>query len=107
MARFYGEVGFGSTVETKPGVWEDGIIERKFSGTVLRAVYQSATSDKVNDDVSLSNSISVVGNNYAFANLKGIRYVKFEGENWKVDSVEVRRPRLILSLGGVYDGPTA
>jgi hypothetical protein len=104
MARFYGEVGFGDTVETVPGVWEGVITERKFSGDVLRNTYQSNTSDKVNDDVTLSNSISIVGNKYAFDHLKDIRYVKFEGECWTVDSIEVRRPRLILSLGGVYNG---
>lgn len=107
MARFYGDIGFGDTVETKPGVWEGVITERKLYGGVLRNTYRSTTSDKVNDDVELSNTISVVGTKYAFEHVKDIRYIKFDGNYWVVDSVELQRPRLILSLGGVYNGPKA
>lgn len=107
MARFYGEIGFGAPVETVPGVWGDGIIGRKFFGTVLRNTLQSTTTDKVNDDNDLSTTISIVASKYLRDNLKAIRYIKFEGEYWEIDSVEVGRPRLILSLGGVYNGPKA
>lgn len=107
MARFYGEIGFGDTVETEPGVWEDAIIERKFSGSVLRHTVQTQVSDKVNDDATLSNSISVVGNRYAFEHLANMRYIKFDGGFWTIDSAELKRPQIILSLGGVYNGPKA
>ena len=33
-----------------------------------------------------------------------IRYVKWAGTRWKVDDVEVKRPRLKLTLGGVWNG---
>jgi len=107
MARFYGEIGFGDTVETVPGVWEDAIIEKKLYGSVPRNIYQSKSSDKVNDDVDVNTTLSLVGNRYAFEHIKEIKYVKFEGEYWNVDTVEIQRPRLILSLGGVYNGPKA
>ena len=106
MARFCGEIGFGDTVETVPGVWEDVIIERTFFGDVPRNVIQSNPSESVNDDPALSTTISLVASNYAFLHLKNIRYIRFEGELWDISSIEVRRPRLIVSLGGVYNGPT-
>lgn len=106
MARFYGEVGFGDTVKTAPGVWEDVITEKKFHGDVLRNTIRSEAGDNINVDVTLSNSISIVANSYAFSHLKNLRYIKFEGELWVIDSIEVRRPRLILGMGGVYNGPT-
>jgi hypothetical protein len=107
MARFYGEIGFGDTVETAPGVWEDVISERKFIGDVPRNTVQSTVNDEVNNDITLSNSVSIVGTSYAFANTRNMRYVRFEGELWTISSIEVQRPRLILTMGGVYNGPTA
>jgi hypothetical protein len=105
MARFYGEIGFGDTVETAPGVWADVITERKFYGDVPRNIYQSNTTDKVNDDVDTNTSLRVMGTAYAFAHIKDMQYVKFNGEYWSINTVEIQRPRLILNLGGVYNGP--
>lgn len=107
MARFYGEIGFGDTVETKPGVWEDVIVEHKFIGDVPRNTIQSISNEELNDDIVVSNSVSIVGTSYAFKNVRKMRYVKFEGELWKINTVDVQRPRLILTMGGVYNGPTA
>jgi hypothetical protein len=105
MAQFYGEIGFGDTVETTPGIAEDVIIERKFRGDVLRAYARSSGGDAVNPDPSLSNSISIVASKYAIANHRKMRYIRFEGELWTIDNVEIKRPRLILGLGDVYNGP--
>lgn len=107
MARFYGEIGFADTVETTPGIAEDAIIEKKFRGSVLRDGVRSIQGDHINPDPALSNSISIVASKYAFANLKNMRYIRFEGENWKIDTVTVEKPRLIIGMGDVYTGPTA
>lgn len=109
MARFYGEVGYGEAVETSSGsgTWVDTITEHSYYGDVLRSARNLENSgDKLNDDISVSNSISIVADQYASDNFLKIKYVKWAGERWKVDSVEVRPPRLILSLGSVYNGPT-
>lgn len=106
MARFHGEIGFGDTVEAAPGIWKDGIVEKKFSGTVLSNVYRNEESDKVNNDASVNTRISIVASKYALSKLKRIRYIRFEGVLWTIDSSEIQRPRLILNLGGVYNGPT-
>lgn len=106
MARFHGQIGFADTVESAPGVWTDGISERNFRGTVPSNVYRNEESDKVNNDASLNTRISIVASKELLSKLRRIRYVRFEGVLWTIDSSEVQRPNLILNLGGVYNGPT-
>lgn len=109
MARFYGEVGYGEAVETAPGSgkWVDTITEHAYYGDVIRAVRNlEIGDDKVNADISVSNSISIVADQYASENFLKIKYVRWSGVLWTVTNVEVRAPRLILSLGSVYNGPT-
>lgn len=109
MRRFFGEVGYGESVEDPPnsGVWKDVIVEKQYYGDVVRAVRNlEVGDDKVNEDISVSNSISIVADQYANENFLNIKYVRWSGVLWNVPSVEVRAPRLILSLGSVYNGPT-
>ena len=63
--------------------------------------------EHVNDNITISNEISIVSDPYALQNFHAIRYISWMGTNWKVSSVEVRYPRLILSIGDEYHGPTA
>ena len=105
MARFYGKVGYGTTVETKPGIWEDVIIEMSYFGDVQRNIRQLQSGELVNGDLSVNNSISIVADAYANANFFAIRYVEWVGTLWTVSDVEVRSPRLLLTLWGVYNGP--
>lgn len=107
MAKFYGEIGYGETVETRPGVWDDVITERKYYGDVVRNTRQLESGEKVNNDISVGNSISIVADPYANEHFFAMRYIKWAGTLWTVADVEVRSPRLILRLGGVYNGPTA
>lgn len=106
MAKFFGEIGFGETVKTAAGVWEDVITERNYRGDVVRNARSLESGDKVNDDISVDNSLSIVADQYANEHIFAIRYVRWAGSLWKISNVEVQRPRLILRLGGVYNGPT-
>jgi hypothetical protein len=106
MARFSGVIGYGHSRETVPGVWVDEITERKAKGTVIRNSRGLKEGDKVNNDLSVGNSISILGNPYAYENFFAMRYIKWMGSLWVVSNVDVERPRLILRLGGVYNGPT-
>lgn len=107
MAKFYGAVGYGISTETSPGVWEDVITEKNYRGEIVRNTRTLLTGDKVNDDISVNNSISIVADAYANENFFAIRYVRWAGACWTVSEVTVESPRLILRLGGVYNGPTA
>lgn len=100
--KFYGEVGYAEAVETSPGVWEEVITERSYYGDVIRPAQRTPTSDQINDDVVPSNQISIMADAYAYGHWFAIKYIKWMGASWKVTRVEVQRPRLVLSLGGVY-----
>jgi hypothetical protein len=106
MAKFHGRIGYGTTVETAPGVWQDDIVEAKYFGDVVRNTRQLQTGEKVNNDLSVGNSISIVADAYANKHFFAIRYVEWAGTLWTVEAVEVQSPRLLLRLGGVYNGPT-
>lgn len=106
MARFAGKVGFGLTVETAPGVWEDTITEYVYFGEVLRNTLKSQEGQKVNNDLSVSNSISIVADAFAHEHIFAIRYVEWVGALWTITDVEIQSPRLLLRLGVKYNGPT-
>ena len=103
MAKFYGEIGFGTSIETSPGVCEDQITTRNYYGDLIKNTRRLESSGSVNDDVNISNQISIVADPYANENFYTMRYVKFMGSKWKISDVEVQYPRLILTIGGVYN----
>lgn len=104
MARFYGVIGYGVSEETDPGIYEVPIKERPYTGDVLSRSWRFESSDNVNDDINISNRISIVADEFAYENSYAMRYVEFKGVRWKVSNIEVLPPRLILTLGGVYNG---
>lgn len=107
MAKFHGVIGYGESVEVRPGVWEDVITERSYFGDVVRNSRQLDNGEKVNNDISVGNSISIVADPYANGHFFAMRYIRWAGALWIVTDVEVQSPRLLLRLGGVYSGPTA
>lgn len=109
MAKFYGPIGYGVRVETRPGFWKDTIEEHYSSGDVDRALTSSwvTSSDSTNDDLNINIQISIVADPFSRNNLHSMKYVRFMGANWKITKVEPRYPRLILTIGGVYNGPSA
>jgi len=106
MAKFYGGIGYGESVEMAPGVWEDIVQEYSYFGDVLRNTRQLENGDKINGNITTGNSISIVADAYANEHFFAIRYVRWAGTLWTVTDVEVKSPRLILRLGGVYNGHT-
>lgn len=103
MAKFYGPIGYAVTVETRPGVWEEQIIERSYYGDLIRDTRRLQSSETLNDDISIVNEISIVADPFANENFYSMRYVVFRGAKWKISNVEVQYPRLILTIGGVYN----
>ena len=107
MARFSGKIGFAHTQEkidrygNATGIWEEQITERRYIGDVLTSGRRSS-DEAINDTLHITNRISIVADAYLNENLFALRYVEFMGCKWKVSSIDVQRPRLIISLGGVY-----
>lgn len=104
MAKWYGIIGFIDTVETEPGLWEEQVVERSYYGDLIRNTRKLENSGGINDNINLSNEISIIADPYAKNNFYAMRYAKFMGAKWKITSVDVQYPRLILSIGGLYNG---
>ena len=104
MAKFYGVIGYATTEETRPGVWTEVIVERNYFGDLTRNTGSLQTSTNVNDDINIANEISIVADPFANQNFHSMRYVEFMGAKWKITKVEPKYPRLILTVGGVYNG---
>ena len=103
MSKYCGVIGYAETVETSPGVWTEEITERKYYGDLIRNTRKLQSSGNQNDNITISNEISIVADPFAYENFHAIRYAEFMGSKWKVTSVDVQYPRLILSLGEVYN----
>jgi len=105
MARYFGKVGYGENVDQGNGVWKLVITERSYYGDVTRNYRRSQEEEKVNDNLRTSTQLSIVSDTYANDHFSAIRYAEWKGVRWKVTSVSEAHPRLILELGGVYNGP--
>lgn len=104
MAKFCGKIGYAESVEVEPGIWKDVITEREFYGELTRISRRLQPSDQLNDNIDISNQISIVADPLAYQPFPLMKYVEFMGAKWKISSVEVQYPRLILTTGGVYNG---
>lgn len=110
--KFCGKVGYflGSVEEEgeREGNWIDKMEERTYYGDVTRNTRRwEGNSDSTNDDLMLNNSFSILADGFAYENYGKMKYLEWMGSLWKITNVEVQRPRLILTIGGVYNGPTA
>lgn len=103
MNKFHGKIGFSKTEETSPGVWTPSITEKTYVGDIIKNHHRWQSNENVNDNLVLSNEVSIVADLFANSNTGNIRYVEWQDTKWRVTKVEVKRPRLILTLGGVYN----
>lgn len=103
MDRFYGKIGYAETINTSPGVWKERIVEKKYCIDILKNTRNLQNTSQVNSDVNISNKFSILSYPYAVQNFHMMRYVEWMGCKWKIESVEVAFPRLILSVGGLYN----
>lgn len=107
MARFFGEIGYGASVEIRPGVWEDQITGRDYYGDVKTNSHMVSVGNSILAETRFQTTISVMADAELFEKYTAIRYIKWAGSVYTVTSVKVDRPRLILMLGEVYNGPLA
>lgn len=104
--KWFGIIGYADTQETSPGVWEEVITEREYYGDLLQITRRWEGAQQVNDNLNISNKISVVLDPYLSEHFHTIRYVTFHNAKWKVTTAEVRYPRIELTIGGVYNEQT-
>lgn len=102
--KFCGIIGFATTVETRPSIWGESIVKRRYFGDITKNFSKRQNDAKVNSDINISNEISIIADPFAHENFQHMRFVEFMGSKWTIESVEVQSPRLILSIGGLYNG---
>lgn len=111
MAKFFGKVGFSVTVEldpiNEPGVYGDSNIEREYCGDVLQNRASWEQSTEVNDNFNINVRFSLLLDPFAEQYCQKIKYIEYMGGKWKVKSIEIQYPRIILTVGGVYNGEQA
>ena len=104
--KYYGKVGYSVSTETAPDVFMDTIEEKLYSGDIVRNYLrnQEKQSSTV-DDISISNQISIVADPFAYSHFSSIKYVEWLDQKWEVTGVEIAFPRILLTIGGVWNGP--
>lgn len=104
MSKWFGTIGYAMSNQTAPGVWTDGITEKSYYGDMTSDRYKRQNSSGINDDLILSNVISILADPFAEKNYSHMAYVEIMGTKWKISNVEIQYPRLILTIGGVWNG---
>lgn len=106
MGKYYGKIGYSITEEIKPGVWKEVATEKEYYGELLRNTSRryEGGGQQVNENIVISNNISILADPFAYENFAHIKYAEYMGTKWIVTNVEVQYPRLLLTLGGVYNG---
>lgn len=106
MSKWFGKIGYAIQKETEPGIWEDKIVERDYYGDLLTDNRKRQTNNNVLDEITLSNMVSIIADPFAYNNCSCMAYAEIIGARWKISEVEVKPPRLNLTIGGVYNGNT-
>lgn len=111
MAKCYVEIGFVTTEETidensneGTGIWVEKVTPKNYYADIIKNSRMLTSDNKVNSDLMLNNTFSIIADPYLMNNFFAIRYIKFNGNKWEVSGVEVQYPRLLLSIGGLYNG---
>lgn len=106
MSKWFGKIGYAITGETEPGVWEDTIVTRDYYGDLISDKYRRQSSGNVNDDINLTSVISIIADPFAYENCSHMAYAEIMGARWKITDIDIKPPRLNLTIGGVYNGNT-
>ena len=104
MAKFHGAIGYALLEESSPGVWIDTIVEKNYRGDIVLDQRRLQSSENLNDNINIDNSISILADAYAYENLGFMKYIVWNNVAWKIQSFSINRPRIVLQIGGVYNG---
>ena len=105
--RFFGKVGYQIETEDTDSVWVKTMVAKSYFGDVIRNNTRRDTGDTINDQVDVNNRISIVADPFAFENFQNMKYVEWLKQLWNIKSIELQPPRIILEVGGVYNGEVA
>ena len=103
MPKCSGLIGYALAVETRPGVWSEGMTDKPYIGEIVKDNRRIVDQGEVNGSINISNNISIISNRFMLENMAYMRYLTFNNSKWKISSVEIKPPRIIITLGGIYN----
>ena len=103
MPKCSGVIGYALAGETQPGVWTEGITEKRYIGDIIKDNRRIVDQGEINGSINISNNISVISNRFMLDNMAYMRYLTFNNSKWKISSVEIKPPRIIITLGGLFN----
>jgi hypothetical protein len=104
MTKYAGLVGYVTQEETVPGVWSSVETPLIMKGDIIRETSSSQDDGKVNSNISLNHRVSLIGGAYSFKNYYFMKWIEIDGRKWEISSIEIQRPRIIVTLGGLWNG---
>lgn len=107
MNKFYGKVGFAinTNSEEDPDAYMDTIVERAYYGDILRNSHRYSQGSTLSGDLTISNQFSIISDPFANEHSDAMRYIVYNSTKWAITDVDISQyPRLIVSVGGKYNG---
>ena len=103
MPKSSGVIGYALAVETRPGVWINSITDKKYIGEIVRDNRKIVEQGEINGSININNNISIVSNKFMLSNMAYMKYITYMNSKWKISSVDIKPPRIIITLGGLYN----
>lgn len=104
MTRFRGNIGLNrGPVETSPGIFEQLIEDVEVVGNLLSLGFRWPEVG-MQDSLSAKHILSIITPEDESVDFNEVVYVEWNGRKWNVNSIEYKRPRINLTLGGLYNG---
>ncbi len=104
MTRFRGSIGINrGSVETSPGIFEPSIEELEVTGE-MRNPSARWPAHQQGGSVSARHALSIVTPEDSIVDYTEVVYVIWQSQKWSVVSIQYKRPRIELTLGGLYNG---
>ena len=106
MAKYSGMLGYVmSAKEDPPGIWKpSAVVEKLGRGDLFGQTINNEDVGGLSDGITINNQLSIIMDPFVNKNLESLKYVILYGTRWEIKSMTINRPRIILTLGGVYNG---
>ena len=104
MSKFWGPIGINrGPVQTAPGILEVVIEELEVSGE-MRQLQLRWPQARMQEGLSANHVLSIVTPEDSDIDFTEVVYIVWQSRKWSVTSIQYKRPRVELTLGGLYNG---
>lgn len=101
--KWFGKVGYRIDASLNEFADSEQYVEKEYYGDIIRNYKKDRSDSTINDEFSISNQIRILADPFMTENFSKIRYITFMNSKWKIASVDVQWPALILDLGGLFN----